>query len=402
MEGRAMRQRIFYDNDGNLCGEFAHDAEVGFIPHKRGLRRRLVSANECEKLGEAEAMTVAYARHAVKEKEIREKQFVKDESKTRAEYERKNITIKDAAKIWLDDVKTTLSKKTHSLYSKTIEIYLDNIENHRLQNFNRAHNMQFFTALESVKSPRGDKGTITLATQNGHMRQLSNFLHWAYKNEYLDRIIELKKARVPQKDMEVFSIKQLQTLKAYLLTNIDQNDSGREKVNAVNLYRAFMLATSCLMRSGAIYAQELKNIDLDKRIVKIRDVPALGWKNKASKWPNKPINDNFYKFLIDDLKSRGPKEKYFLDNGHGKTWYAESSAISKAMSKACKAANLPEGVKPFHWGMRAALITYLLNNGETPQKVQQLADHADIQTTMKYYNTREASQREAVARLPTI
>jgi hypothetical protein len=161
------------------------------------------------------------------------------------------------------------------------------------------------------------------------MRQLSNFLHWVYKNEYLDRIIELKKARVPQKDMEVYSIKQLQTLKAYLLTNIDQNDSGREKVNAMNLYRAFMMATSCLMRSDAIYAQELKNIDLEKRIVKIRDLPALGWKNKASKWPNKPINDNFYDFLAVDLKGRSPKEKYFLDNGHGKTWYAEASAISK-------------------------------------------------------------------------
>jgi integrase len=70
------------------------------------------------------------------------------------------------------------------------------------------------------------------------------------------------------------------------------------------------------------------------------------------------------------------------------------------MSKACKKAGLPAGVKPFHSGMRAALITLLLNAGESPQKVQQLADHAIIQTTMKYYNTREASQREAVNILP--
>jgi integrase len=51
--------------------------------------------------------------------------------------------------------------------------------------------------------------------------------------------------------------------------------------------------------------------------------------------------------------------------------------------------------------MRAALITWLLNAGEKPQKVQQLADHASLQTTMKYYNTREASQREAVDNLPS-
>jgi hypothetical protein len=156
-----MRQRIFYGNDENLCGEFPHDPEIGFQSGKRGLRRRLVSASECNKEGESEAMTLAFSRYSVKEKEIREKQFVKNKTKTRSEYEKKNITFKDAAKVWLDDVKTTLSKKTHSLYSKTIDIYLDNIENHRLQDFNRAHNMKFFTALESVKSPRGDKGPIT-------------------------------------------------------------------------------------------------------------------------------------------------------------------------------------------------------------------------------------------------
>jgi hypothetical protein len=81
-----MRQRIFYNNTGNLCGQFAHNAEVGFIPHKRGLRRRLVSAKECERLGKSEAMTLAFSRHTVKEKETREKQFVKDKTKAWAEF----------------------------------------------------------------------------------------------------------------------------------------------------------------------------------------------------------------------------------------------------------------------------------------------------------------------------
>jgi integrase len=201
--------------------------------------------------------------------------------------------------------------------------------------------------------------------------------------------------------MEVFSIAQLERLKVQLLTQIEEADTPRKKVNAVNLLRAFNMATSCLMRIGAIGAQELKNIDLEKRVVKIRDVPALEWKNKGYKWPNKPINKAFYEFLEQDLANRGKKEKYYLDDGHGNTWYSHVSDISSAMSKACKAAGLPEGVKPFHWGMRAALITWLLNAGEKPQKVQQLADHASLQTTMKYYNTREASQREAVDNLPS-
>jgi integrase len=106
---------------------------------------------------------------------------------------------------------------------------------------------------------------------------------------------------------------------------------------ARNLYRSFMLATNCLMRVGAIYALPLDAIDLEARVIRVRDVPELGWKNKGSKWPNKPISQRLYEFLKEDLANR------------------------------------------------------LLNDGESPQKVQQLADHADIQTTMRYYNTREAS-----------
>lgn len=396
-----MRQRIFLDSDGNLCGEFPHDSEIGFIAHKRGLRRRLVSAAKCKELGERESMTLAFSLYSAKEKEIREKQFVVDETKARAEHERKNITFKDAAKIWFVELEKTVVKKTVNCYKQTIDIYIESNGNHLLREFNRSHNIDFFDTLSNLPSIKKPDQTISLATQNMHMRQLNIFLRWAYDHEYLDKVIRLKKAKVPLKEMEVFSIEHLERLKAQLLIQIEEADTPRKKVNAINLLRAFNMATSCLMRKGAIAAQELKNIDLEKRVIKIRDVPALEWKNKGYKWPNKPINKSFYEFLEQDLANRGKREKYYLDDGKGNTWYSDLSDISSAMSKACKAAGLPEGVKPFHWGMRAALITWLLNAGEKPQKVQQLADHASLQTTMKYYNTREASQREAVDNLPS-
>ena len=396
-----MRQRIFLDSSSNLCGEFPHDPQLGFVAHRRGLRRRLVSSTDRERLGEDAAMTLAFSRYAEKEKQIREKQFVKDESKARAEHLRKNITVNDAAKIWFSHLEIMVSTKTLNVYKQTIGIYLNAVGNHLLKEFSRDHNIRFYKALTELHSIKNPTQLISASTQNMHMRQLNIYLRWAYDNEYLDKVVRLKKAKAPTKEMEVFSIKHLEQLKAYLLIQIDQADTPRRKVNAVNLLRAFNMATSCLMRKGAIAAQELKNIDLDARIIKIRDVPALDWKNKGYKWPNKPINKAFYDFLKEDLAARGPKEKYYLDDGHGNTWYADISAISRSMTKACKAAGLPSGVKPFHWGMRAALITWLLNAGESPQKVQQLADHASIQTTMKYYNTREASQRDAVDILPS-
>jgi integrase len=396
-----MRQRIFLDKSGNLCGEFPHDAQVGFVPHRRGLRRRLVAAADRNRLGDDSAMTLAFSLYATKEKEIRETQFVKNESKARADHERKNITVRGAATIWFSHLEVTVSNKTLNAYKQTVDIYLSSVGNHLLKEFIRDHNIQFYKALSELKSIKNPSQPISAATQNMHMRQLNIFLRWAHDNDYLDKVVRLKKAKVPAKEMEVFSIKHLGQLKTQLLLQIEQADTPRRKVNALNLLRAFNMATSCLMRKGAIAAQQLKNIDMDARIIKIRDVPELSWKNKGYKWPNKPINTSFYEFLKEDLAARGPKEKYYLDDGHGNTWYADISAISRSMTKACKAAGLPSGVKPFHWGMRAALITWLLNAGESPQKVQQLADHASVQTTMKYYNTREASQREAVDTLPS-
>lgn len=396
-----MRQRIFHDKSGNLCGEFPHNPEVGFIAHKRGLRRRLVSAADRESMGDDAAMTLAFSKYSLKEKEIREKQFVKNESKARSDHERKNITVNDAANIWFSHLEIMVSTKTLNLYKQTIGIYLKAVGNHLLKDFSRDHNITFYKALTELHSIKNPAQLISASTQNMHMRQLNIYLRWSYDNEYLDKVVRLKKAKAPTKEMEVFSIQHLEQLKAFLLIQIKQADTPRKKVNTVNLLRAFNMATSCLMRKGAIASQELKNIDMNARIIKIRDVPELNWKNKGYKWPNKPINKAFYDFLEQDLAARGPKEKYYLDDGNGKPWYADISAISRSMTKSCKAAGLPSGVKPFHWGMRAALITWLLNAGESPQKVQQLADHASIQTTMRYYNTREASQREAVDILPS-
>ncbi|MDP2548871.1 site-specific integrase [Oceanobacter sp. 4_MG-2023] len=394
-----MRQRIFEDGNGNLCGEYPHDPAVGFVRSKRGLRRRLVLADERQTLTDSDAMALALKRYASKEAEIRDRQFAND-AKQRAEQQRlKNLSFADAAGQWMAMVEQTARPKTILVYRQTIRLYLEHVGDHPLREFGRSQNEVFAQALTRVISHRSGK-PISIATQHMHLRHLGGFIRWAYDNELYSKVIRIKKPKVPVQEMEVFSMDQLTVLKRFLADNVDQALPGRDLVNAKNLYRAFMLATNCLLRVGAIAHLPLANIDIAAGVVKIRDVPELGWKNKGGKWPNKPINANLADFLADDLANRSPAERWFLDDGSGNTWYSDYSHVSRAMGKACRNAGLPDGVKPFHWGMRAALITWLLNNGETPQKVQQLADHSDIQTTMRYYNTREAQQRDAVDRLP--
>ena len=70
-------------------------------------------------------------------------------------------------------------------------------------------------------------------------------------------------------------------------------------------------------------------------------------------------------------------------------------------SKIFKELGLPS-IKPFHWGMRATMITELLLVGEDPYAVQQLADHDSIKTTMLYLNRRKVKQKKADDRIALI
>lgn len=397
-----MRQLITIDKSGHIVGEFPHDPLAGFESRRHGLRRRLMNSKEVATMSPESAFRIAQDRYDLEEKRIREKAFIADEKKRQDEYRRKNITVSDASGLWADHLKVTNSAKTIKMYTRSLRLYLEGVGDHRLREFTRDHNIRFLEFLQTVPARPGSDKTLTVDTQHMHIRQLNNFLRWAYDNEFIEKLHRLKKPKLPEREMEVFGLDHLKTLKSHLLTNIDQTAPGRPLVNARNLYRSFMLATNSLMRVGAIYALPLDAIDLDARLIRVRDVPELGWKNKGSKWPNKPISQRLYDFLKEDLANRAPGERWFLDDGYGHTWYSEPSKVSVAMKKQVVAAGLPDGVKPFHWGMRAAMITWLLNDGETPQRVQQLADHADIQTTMRYYNTREAQQRTAVERLPDI
>ncbi|WP_221800556.1 tyrosine-type recombinase/integrase [Oceanobacter mangrovi] len=397
-----MRQRIFEDKHGNLCGEYPHDPAVGFVSGKRGLRRRLVPVDEREALPEHKAMELALKRYALTEHEIRDIQSANDAKKRAEEYALKHLTFSVASRRWLDQINNSHSDRTVKIYGQTMRLYLELVGDHRLREFGRSHNVAFSDALAKLPSTRTPEKPISVSTQHMHLRHLANFLRWSYDNELMEKQINIKKPKLPEQEMEVFSLEQLQQLKSFLTDKIDHAEPGRDLINAKNLMRAFMLATNCLLRVGAIAHLPLTNIDLDGALVKIRDVPERNWKNKACKWPNKPINSQLLAFLQSDLNGRGKRERWYLDDGNGRPWLADHSHVSTHMTKACREAGLPGGVKPFHWGMRAAMITWLLNNGVSPQKVQQLADHADIQTTMRYYNTRTAQQRDAVEMLPVI
>ena len=390
-----MARKQFMERGNSIIGIYPIDFDRGHVTGHPGKRVTLCTKADLTTMPEVERDRYLIELYYKKERELRE-QFLDERVQVKAKKKEKKAShFKEASEIWLREVESTLSPKTLKTYRLTTKLYQECNGNHRLNDFDRDYNIQFFTFLTQQKNSR-TKELIGPATQNQHMRQLQNFLNWAYDNEYMEKRFQLKKSQVPQKEMETFTQDEVDSLAKYLEEKFNEKNDPRITRQNKNLFRAFMLARHTLVRVGHIWALKLENIDLKKGFVYIKENEELGWKPKGMKWPNKPINKTLMNFLKEDLANRDASERYFLDKGNGKPWHSTSANLSKPMRAACNELGLSKSVKPFHWGIRATYITWLLNEGVPPVQVQHLADHSDLATTMKYFNTRQSSQKNAV------
>ncbi|WP_018692493.1 tyrosine-type recombinase/integrase [Algicola sagamiensis] len=394
-----MSRKLFYRDEkrGVYLGQFPPPG--GWKAGRKGVRRVLCRIEDISHFSLDEQTKFLINLYEQKQWEIKNAEQLVELERKQKKKEKKCMTMKAAAKLWLEEVEELKSQRTYQSYSSTISYYFQCTEDHPLKHFDRDKNIDFYKFLE--KEARYRNKPLSKSTQNYHMRQLQVFLTWAHDNEMIEKPIKLKKAKKPKPDMETYSVEHLQQLKNHIQTQLKTEQRPRELLNLQNLMRAFVMATNTLMRIGAIDAMKIEWIDMKRRVIRVRDNPERGFTNKGMKHPNKPINDELYKFLKEDLKHRKPGEVYFLDNGKGKPWYADRSGPSKYASKQCRKCGLPP-IKPYHWGMRASMITWLLNNGATITDVQELADHENIETTISYFNTRTAKQKSAVDALPKI
>jgi len=294
---------------------------------------------------------------------------------------------------WLDHVREFRSAETAKIYSQSVRHYLDAAGDHPIEAFDHDFNTKFLRLLKSKESKRG--GTLSVASQIKHIKAIQIFFGWAYRRDYLSRPIHLDKPQATKRPPEVYSISDLARLDEHILEQFRQSKQQRYKSLIWNHYRALQLATNLLLREGAIWSLKLENIDLNRRVIRIRHNPELKWRNKKGKEVDKPINADLFEFLTVDLEKRGKDERYYLDNGVGNLCYKNPGELSRAFGRYRDNLNLPERIKPMH-GIRGAMITHLLASGVNIALVKELADHESIVTTESYANAKHFSAQQAV------
>ena len=387
-----MSRKLYEKSRGNYVGIFPPPG--GWQAGRKGLRRTLCKQDEVDHLDEMDKtirLTEMYSRKA---REITDEQHRKEQERKKKQ-QRKHWTVNQAKELWLTSVKAGCVEKTVKMYKKSLELYVTACGNHEMADYDFQKFDTYKVYLRDEATYRGRK--LAKTTIHTHTRHFKNFLIFCHDKEIIEKREKLKMPELPKQDMVTLSLKEVKKIKRHLITQTsiyELDGDMRKALNYRNMVRAFMLATLMIARRGAIWSLKLDNIDLDSRMVYIRDNKELKWKNKYNKWPNKPINDELYDFLVKDLSERNPKERYYLDKGNGQPWYSDPGDISTMGSNIFKELSLPN-IKPFHWGMRATMITELLLDGENPYCVQQLADHESIETTMLYLNKRKVRQKKA-------
>jgi integrase len=162
------------------------------------------------------------------------------------------------------------------------------------------------------------------------------------------------------------------------------------------LWLMMMTGVHTGMRPGELRALKVHNVDLEKRIIRVRSTAAVGGntpgKNAGAK-RDIPMSAPLYAAMKEYLAGRDQNAYVFGtgDNPVDKKKYAD--AITKAAATA--------GVKRITaHGLRHTFATHYLHvrqSGSALVELQKLMGHADLKSTLIYVHDNAESRREGIA-----
>ena len=341
------RQNIFYDKRQNMwVGKFWKLKEPG----RRPLTRDILDSHEHVSPDEIDQAFRRIEGELIKE--------------TFGHQDAEPTMFEDAAQLWLKSIEGALSPRTITEYRRAIKLWVEINGNHSLTYFNSDANARF---LQNRLGQNASDATI-----QKDQRSLQVFANWLFHEGTLDRQIYIRKRRVESKEPEIYTEDDLDRMEKLIKKN------GRD-----DWLRTYWMARYAVMRVGEIWALPLNNIDLHRRTITVGDVPELGWTVKTRQRRKVAIGKNLLSLLQQDLKTRSPNERGFLDTGHGDPAYTTPWSLTQVFRRRCKKLGII-GPKPLH-GIRSAGITkMLLTSGGRAELVAAMAGHS-VAVMLKHY-----------------
>lgn len=296
--------------------------------------------------------------------------------------------IKDIMQNWIEHLESLgRAKSTIEAYLVTINYYIDVLGNHPIAEFSTENVNSLLRHLKVIVQPN---------TIKKHSRQLRAFAEYAIKHfpEYLKKRIVFDKVTAIKRKAVIYSQANLDSLENLIRKGIDETNHLRRKMFKINHLRAYFMFRYLILRRGEVFHLPLRHINLDDGCVSLMEVQEIGWKQKNSNEDILPISQKLNLFLSEDLSSRTPKEVWYLDDGFGNICYSDMRDLTKAFKRYCNMLGFKR-VKPIH-SIRAGGITELIEKSGDPAKVQQLARHSSILTTMGYVDPKALTLQNLV------
>tara|TARA_R100000808_G_C2153869_1_gene164490 strand:+ start:3208 stop:4356 length:1149 start_codon:yes stop_codon:yes gene_type:complete len=295
--------------------------------------------------------------------------------------------VKEALNLWYESIE---DPRTLELYELTGRRFLKVTGNVKLEEISIRETLSYRRVLE--------KKGLAKATVHSQLRQLRAFFGFCVEAKLLEHRPFIKFPKVTQKDPRIYTEDELYSIIEKIVLSISNAKAHfRYRFHRLAQLRVFVVAMETGMRCSEIFYLRLQDIKLGDRSLLLREKKGFSIKGNREDG-GIDISEALYKFLLEDLSSRGEHERWFCDNGRGDRAYKRSADVARAIKQHAKDIGMTEIPKPVH-GIRATVCTRLLKNGINIVTVQGILRHKDVTTTRKYANSKSLENKKALDEL---
>ena len=306
------------------------------------------------------------------------------------------LTVSKVIQKYLDSVSTKVCESSVKQYTACLNHFVSALGDFDIESPPSEISAKFLKYLER----RG----LTDHSINSNVRQVQSFFIWCNDRQFISGVVKLAKKSATKTIPLRFSELELENLLDLIEKHIREAGNNSNKlISALNQRRAFYMFRYTGARAGEIRTLPLNRISLltesmltpeGKHQILIADVPELGFRVKGKHEAFVPIAKNeLLEFLQKDLHSRGENERWFLDNGQGSPQWNSVQTFGRVFDTSLRKLGIKG--KRTH-GFRATVISNLLNKGTPAVAVKMLARHADLSTTLGYFNPDDGELRKHI------